>query len=142
MLFTVIGANFGTFHMPIPGFEHANSQDSSEVFKLLCDRIRYERNRMGLSQAKFAALCGVALRTYKRLELCQCDSIDVLIRVAQGFDRGPGFETLFPPKPLGLRGMDALLDGLKRKIEARVVPGEGVLDQTSAWLKPHTSKVE
>lgn len=122
-------------NMPIPSFSDADARTSSEVFHLLCDRIRYERTRKGLSQVKFAGLCGIPVRTYKRFELYQCDSIDVLIRIAQGFGRASGLETLFPAQPLGLRGMDALLDGLKKKIDARVVVGEAILDNSGNWGK-------
>lgn len=119
--------------MPIPTFADANTKSSTDVAKLLCDRIRYERKQKGFSQAHFAQLCGIPIRTYKRVELYQCDSIDVLIRISQGFERAGGFETLFPPQPLAPRGIAASLQRIKQKMDARVAVGEAVLDQSGRW---------
>jgi hypothetical protein len=58
----------------------------------------------------------VPLRTYKRLELGGCDSIEVLIKVAQTFGRASGFETLFPAQPLQTR-LDAALISIRRNLD-------------------------
>ena len=110
-----LGAKFGTKIMPLLSFESANNQPATDVVKLLRVRIRLERRRLGLSQAKFANMCGIPLRTYKRLELGGCDSIEVLVKVAQGFGRGAGFNMLFPPQPLQRR-VDVALKSIRTKL--------------------------
>jgi len=101
--------------MPLPSFENANNQTAVDVVKLLRLRIRLERRRLGLSQAKFASLCGIPLRTYKRLELGGCDSIEALVKVAQGFGRGAGLNMLFPPQPIQRR-VDVALKSIRTKL--------------------------
>lgn len=103
--------------MPLPSFETANYQSSTDVVKLLRVRIRLERRRLGLSQAKFAGICGIPLRTYKRLELGGCDSIEVLVKVAQGFGRAAGFNMLFPPQPIQRR-VDVALENIRFKLSS------------------------
>lgn len=117
--------------MPIPSFEQANALSVQDVQRLICDRIRHERRQLGLTQVAFAARCGIALRTYKRLELGESDSIGALIRVAQYLGRAAGFDMLFPPQPLvrPLRGTEAALHSIRAKLEARVVKGEAILDK-------------
>lgn len=117
--------------MPIPSFEHANVLSVPDVQRLISDRIRHERRRLGLTQVVFAARCGIALRTYKRLELGESDSMGALIRVAQYLGRAVGFDMLFPPQPLvhPLRGTEAALLSIRAKLDARVVRGEGILDE-------------
>jgi hypothetical protein len=114
------GAKFGTFYMPIPSFEKANTLPSTDVLRLLRDRVRFERRRLGYSQTQFAVLCGVPLRTFKRFELGGCDSIEVLIKITQGFGRGPGFDMLFPAQPFSLqpRGMEVALQSIRSKLDA------------------------
>ncbi|QKY03605.1 helix-turn-helix transcriptional regulator [Janthinobacterium lividum] len=116
--------------MPIPSFEQANELNVQDVQRLISDRIRHERRRLGLTQVIFAARCGIALRTYKRLELGESDSIGALIRVAQYLGRAPGFDMLFPPPMLKrpARGIDAAMLSIRAKMDARVVKGEGALD--------------
>lgn len=135
--------------MSIPSFAHANLLSVQDVQRLISDRIRHERRRLGLTQIEFAARCGIALRTYKRLELGESDSIGALIRVAQYLERAMGFEMLFPPQQLErpLHGIDVALRSIRRKLDARVVKGEAVLDETksherslSAREQPKSSK--
>jgi transcriptional regulator with XRE-family HTH domain len=107
--------------MPIPDFGQANSLSSNNVFELLYTRLRAERAKLHLSQREFAEKAGVPLRTYKRFELGECDSLDVFIRISQAFGRAPGFETLFPPAQLDVkpRGLEAAVESLLRTAELR-----------------------
>lgn len=107
--------------MPIPDFGGANSLSSSDVHGLLCTRLRAERKKLNLSQQEFAEKAGVPLRTYKRFELGECDSLDVFIRISQAFARAPGFETLFPPLQLEVkpRGLEAAIENLMRGLEMK-----------------------
>lgn len=119
-------AKLGTFLMPIPSFERANAMESQDVLALLRDRVRMERKKLGFTQTTFAERCGIPLRTFKRFELGGCDSVEVLIRVAQGFGRGAGFETLFPAHfiPSKPRGLDAALTSIRSKLNDGVVKGQ------------------
>lgn len=116
----IFGAKSGTFPMPIPNFEQANGLACGEVLQLISDRVRFERGRLGYSQADFAIWCGIPLRTYKRFELGECDSLSVLIRIAQGFRRAPGLDMLFPPQPVVMppRRIDAALSSIRKKLDA------------------------
>ena len=107
--------------MPIPDFGQANALSSNNVFMLVCTRLRAERTKLRLSQREFAEKAKVPLRTYKRFELGECDSLDVFIRICQAFGRAPGFETLFPPAQLDARprGLDAAVENLLRTAELR-----------------------
>lgn len=123
--------------MPLPSFEQANKLSVQDVQRLISDRVRLERRRLGLTQAVFAEQCGIALRTYKRLELGECDSIGALIRVSQSLGRAPGFSSLFPellPSPLGR--LDVALQSIRAKMDARVVKGEAILDETTLPESP------
>ena len=68
----------------------------------LADRIRAERKMLHLSQDQMAAAAGVPIRTYKRFEAAECDSLAVLIKIASAMEvlTGPGrltvFEKMFP----------------------------------------------
>jgi transcriptional regulator with XRE-family HTH domain len=121
--------------MPMPNFEQANGLAYEDVLRLLRDRVRFERGRLGFSQADFAVWCGVPLRTYKRFELGECDSLGVLIRIAQGFGRAPGFDMLFPPQPVVMapRRLDAALLSIRKKLDGEV--SKGGVDQAEAALK-------
>lgn len=94
---------------------------SDEVVNLLCTRLRAERKKLQFSQQEFAEKAGVPLRTYKRFELGECDSLDVFVRISQAFGRAPGFETLFPPSQLEVkpRGLEAAIANLMRGVEMR-----------------------
>lgn len=109
------------YNMPIPDFGQANTLSSRDVFELLYTRLRAERAKLRQSQRDFAAKAGVPLRTYKRFELGECDSLDVFIRITQAFSRAPGFETLFPPTQLDAkaRGLDAAMQSLLRTVALR-----------------------
>ncbi|WP_233860212.1 hypothetical protein [Paraburkholderia sp. HD33-4] len=94
---------------------------SIEVVKeKLADRVRFERQRLGFSQAAFALHCGVPLRSYKRFELKDSDSLTTFLRIVAGFDRIMGLETLFPAQPLKseVRTATGILDRLMQKRDA------------------------
>ncbi|MFC0351864.1 helix-turn-helix domain-containing protein [Undibacterium danionis] len=112
--------------MPLPSFDQANKLSVQAVQKLISDRVRLERRRLGLTQVVFAAQCGIPLRTYKRLELGECDSLAALIRVSQFLGRAPGFSSLFPellPPPLGR--LDIALQSIRAKLDARAAKEGG-----------------
>ncbi len=68
------------------------------IFVRITGRVRAERQKLGLSQKEFSSRCEIPLRTYKRFELGQCDSLDVFLRVIREFDRLTAIELLFPPQ--------------------------------------------
>lgn len=86
--------------MSIPSFLNLSTPSVAEMRRLLVDRIRLERRRTKESQQAFAGRCGIPLRTYKRFEQGQCDSLDAFLRIVIAFDRIKGFELMFPPKPV------------------------------------------
>jgi transcriptional regulator with XRE-family HTH domain len=72
----------------------------STIFSRITGRVRAERQKLGYSQKIFSGRCGVPLRTYKRFELGECDSLEVFLRIIKEFDRLTAVELLFPPKPI------------------------------------------
>ena len=106
--------------MAIPSFEHAGGFSAAELCVRLADRVRVERRKLSLSQREFAERCDIPLRTYKRFELGQCDSLNVFVKIIGTFDRLVALELLFPPKPIEHepRTATALLDRLVRRIDA------------------------
>lgn len=105
--------------MPIPDFLGTTSVSVSVLRLLLVDRIRMERRRRKDSQRSFAELCGIPLRTYKRFEQGQCDSLDAFIRIVVAFERVKGFELMFPPKAVTVESRNPV-DVLER-VKARVL---------------------
>lgn len=79
-------------------FEDAKSLSAEEIRDRIAHRVRAERAALGLSQREFADRCGIALRTYKRFELGEGDSLTAFIRIVAAFERVIAFELLFPPK--------------------------------------------
>lgn len=73
-----------------------------DVMEQLAARIRAERKMLNLSQEEMAASAGVPIRTYKRFESAECESLSVLIKIANAMElrTGPGrlaaFEKMFP----------------------------------------------
>lgn len=63
----------------------------------MASRIRSERTRQGFSQAVMAEKSGIALRTYKRIELTGAGSIQNLIVILRTLGRIRAVEVLFPP---------------------------------------------
>ena len=76
-----------------------------ELIRRLGDQLREERKVLRLSQVKFSALANIPLRTYKRMELGQCDSLDAFFRALIALhsetasSRLSALRLLFPPKP-------------------------------------------
>ena len=103
-----------------PTFESAREMSTEAVKSRLADRVRFERQRLGLSQTEFALRCGIPLRTYKRFELKDCDSLSTFLRIVVGFDRIVGLEMLFPAEPLesDVRTATGILGRLMQKRDA------------------------
>lgn len=84
-------------------FNFPNGVESHVVRGRLADLVRLERKKLSLSQRKFAEYCDIPLRTYKRFELNECDSIAIFIRIILTFESISGskrlsaFSLLFPP---------------------------------------------
>lgn len=100
--------------MSLPDFSTAQKLSIDEVRIRISDRIRLERRRLNLSQAKFAARCEIPLRTYKRFEQGKCDSLEAFLRIVAAFERTVAIELLFPPKPVttDIRSPAAILERL------------------------------
>jgi len=107
--------------MAMPDFGSAGALGVDDLLVLLRDRVRFERRRQNLSQEEFAQICGIPLRTFKRYESTGTGSIELIVRIARGFGRAPGFDSIFPPQALAPqpRGIDAALARLEKKIERR-----------------------
>jgi transcriptional regulator with XRE-family HTH domain len=73
-----------------------------DVLGQLAARIKAERKLLNLSQEELANEAGVPIRTYKRFELAECDSLSVLIKIANAMELRTGhgrlatFERMFP----------------------------------------------
>jgi hypothetical protein len=85
--------------MGLPGFDDVDKLDSYAVRARLSDRVRAERLKLNTSQTLFAQWCGVSVRTYKRFELNECDSLEVFLKIVSGLGRLGGLEGLFPAQP-------------------------------------------
>lgn len=72
------------------------SATNKEVCSFLASRIRSERLRQGYSQAEMAEKSGIALRTYKRIELTGTGTIQNLIVILRALERIRTVELLFP----------------------------------------------
>lgn len=68
-----------------------------EVCSFLSSQIRNERIKKGYTQAIMAKKSGIALRTYKRIELTGTGSIKNLIIVLRVLERIRAVELLFSP---------------------------------------------
>ena len=78
----------------------------STIHSRITGRVRAERQRLGFSQKDFAEKCEVPLRTYKRFEVGECDSLDVFLKVIKEFDRLTAIELLFPPRAASITQKD------------------------------------
>lgn len=106
--------------MPLPGFHELTSASASELRLRIADGVRYERRKTGLSQQAFAEKCGIPLRTFKRFEQGECDSLEVFLRIVILFERVVALELTFPPKrPLvsEVRSPAAALERLKNRMK-------------------------
>lgn len=105
--------------MSLPGFHEMTPNSAFELRVHIADRIRIERRKLGLTQQEFAKRCDVPLRTFKRFEQGECDSLEVFLQVAMTFERISALELLFPAKSavvLGARSAPILLERLKSRI--------------------------
>lgn len=86
---------------PEQQLDFLQSATERDIARYLAMRVRGERVRNGFSQSAFAEKAGVALRTYKRFELCGTGSVETLARILMAMGHARGFYTLFPhPKPV------------------------------------------
>ena len=109
--------------MSLPGFHEIGPKSALELRAHLADRVRLERRRIGLTQQEFAQRCDIPLRTFKRFEQGECDSLEVFLRVAITFERISALELLFPAKPAAVveaRSAPVLLERLKSRIADQV----------------------
>ncbi|WP_019924971.1 helix-turn-helix transcriptional regulator [Duganella zoogloeoides] len=105
--------------MSLPSFDQGDVTKET-LRKRLGDRVRLERRRKKLTQKDFADACGVALRTYKRFEAGECDSLDAFLAIVIHFERLVALELLFPPKDLvelKPRTPGAALEQFRRRVE-------------------------
>ena len=68
--------------------------------KNICDylasNIRIERRKAGYTQAKFAELTGISLRTYKRFEANGQGNIETLIQILRALGKLRILQAMFP----------------------------------------------
>ena len=104
--------------MSLPGFDQLTGVCASEIQTRIVNRVRFERRQLKMSQAVFAKKCGIPLRTYKRFELNECDSLGVFIQIATFFDRLTAIGLLFPASTpnVELRTPLAALERLKKRL--------------------------
>jgi transcriptional regulator with XRE-family HTH domain len=96
-------------------FKFGDGVSVAMLVSRIAARVRFERQRLGLSQAVFAERCHVPLRTYKRFELGQSDSLEVFVRVIVEFERVAALELLFPPRTIIGLGLVDRVDELARR---------------------------
>lgn len=76
---------------------------NDEVCVYLAARIRSERLRQGFSQFSMSERTGIALRTYKRIELTGRGSIQNLVIILRALDRIAAIRILLPTSKLAPR---------------------------------------
>jgi transcriptional regulator with XRE-family HTH domain len=106
----------------LPGFHESGLLAAPELRALISNRIRIERRKARLSQRQFADKCGIPLRTFKRFEAGQCDSLEAFLRIVICFERTVALELLFPPKPAAIvepRSAGAVLERIKARIQSQ-----------------------
>lgn len=104
--------------MALPGFHELVSYSASELRRRIADRVRVERRRLELNQKEFADRCGIPLRTFKRFEQGQCDSLEVFLNIVVRFERVVALELLFPPKPAAVvqpRSVSTVLERMRQR---------------------------
>ena len=106
--------------MPIPKFEtHGAALPLDEQRQLLSARLRFARTQLDLTQAEFAAQCGISVPTYKRFELGTCDSLGVLLKIVAMFNRTYALDLLFPGEAANLPQPRTLLGAYDRLQKSR-----------------------
>lgn len=68
----------------------------SRVSSYLASRIRTHRKQLGHTQESFSKVCGISLRTYKRIESTGRGSIGNLIIILQATEKVRILEAIFP----------------------------------------------
>lgn len=111
--------------MSLPKFSSTSNLSPSDLKTLLINRVRIERRRLKMTQAEFAARCGIPLRTYKRFELGESDSLEALVRIVVVFKRVAAFDLLFPADAVELESKSPI------KVLERVMIQNGVKNITS-----------
>lgn len=90
-----------------------------ELCTFVSDRLRAERIRLQYTQQEMSNICGIPLRTYKRLELSGNGTIENLIRTLVATDRVKALDLLFPIQQVTrinyLDRMDDLARAVKEK---------------------------
>lgn len=71
-------------------------QNILALCEFISDRLRAERIRLKHSQQEMSKLCGIPLRTYKRLELSGKGTIENLVRALVATNRVKALDLLFP----------------------------------------------
>lgn len=116
---STVSAIFGTLnkrsHMSLPKFDELGPCSASELKMHIADRVRFERRRLLMSQEAFAMQCEIPLRTYKRFEQGQCDSLEAFLRLVIKFERTIAIELLFPPR--ALKPQETILERMKRRAD-------------------------
>lgn len=76
-------------------FRNLDICSPGQIISVIADCVRAERHRQGFTQAQFAEMCHVPLRTYKRFELGKCASLQIFIQIVQFLNRIPAFDLFF-----------------------------------------------
>ncbi|MFC5477309.1 helix-turn-helix transcriptional regulator [Massilia suwonensis] len=120
--------------MNTPRFADIVGTTLTQHRSLLSDRVRLERKQRGFSQTAFAAMLGVPLRTYKRFELGDSDSLEIFLRILIFTQRTIALDLVFPDPAAVVKQRTPLaaLDRLKQTKAAK--------DRATALDLEHTSK--
>jgi transcriptional regulator with XRE-family HTH domain len=82
--------------MSTPKFRDIVGRSHAEHRSLLSDLVRRERKQRGFTQTEFAKALEVPLRTYKRFELGDGDSLEIFLRIVILFERTTALDLVFP----------------------------------------------
>lgn len=94
-----------------------------EVCSFLASQIRVARRKKGYTQAVMAKKTGIALRTYKRIELTGIGSIKNLIVILRVLERIRAVEILFPQPTTETR--PSIVDRVRRIAESEQQRNQG-----------------
>lgn len=88
-----------------------SDKDINALCMFFSSRLRAERIRLNRSQLEMSKLCGIPLRTYKRLELSGKGTIENFIRTLVATDRVLALDLLFPDPPVKrINSMDRIAE--------------------------------
>ncbi|MBN3858698.1 helix-turn-helix transcriptional regulator [Paraburkholderia sp. Ac-20340] len=93
-------------------FDQLQTLDDVQLCGYLADRIRSERKKRGLSQAKFATLAGVSLRTYIRFEQHGSGTLETFVRAFKALGNVRNLYLLFPQALPENRGLSLQIERL------------------------------